>query len=91
MPTPGILPKKVRVVLAFHEWNQAGDWRIMELRETPRDERLVTAPIDELHGIMEFQAVIEMDDAEIESVKEALKIGYAPEFRLVKVKVKDEG
>lgn len=88
MPAPGLPVIKVRAVICFHEWSQAGDWRIMELRVTPRDEKLVTSPIDELHGIIEFQAVIEMDEDELKAIQEALKLGYAPEFRLVEVKDK---
>jgi hypothetical protein len=75
-------PFRVRANLLFHEWSTKEDWRNVELREAPRDERLVTFPIAELHGISVFPAEIEMDIDCYRALKEALKIGYAPEFRI---------
>lgn len=75
-------PFKIRANLLFHEWSKKGDWRNAGLRETPHDERLVTFPIAELHGISVFPAEIEMDIDCYHALQEALKIGYAPEFRI---------
>lgn len=75
-------PFKIRANLLFHEWSKKGDWKNAGLRETPHDERLVTFPIAELHAISMFPAEIEMDIDCYHALQEALKIGYAPEFRI---------